>query len=209
MSENQSKEQQIYDQFIEKLKSGDDAAAKDILVGRVPEGADYAGEEFLTYLTDECDPMLVLFLSIHYGCESVFNLLKKQLELVAVKDGYNPCIAQTIYFLMQEQLTNLNDPQFAEQVARGEVHDLWPCEHAPHDFCYPCRQTGDVEVELDALNFSSLRDSTSLKEGNLEFDGSGFVSSGLHTEYERLSPEEWGDRSRVSGDITVVYSLET
>jgi len=209
MSENQSKEQQIYDQFIEKLKSGDDAAAKDILVGRVPEGADYAGEEFLTYLTDECDPMLVLFLSIHYGCESVFNLLKKQLELVAVKDGYNPCIAQTIYFLMQEQLTNLNDPQLAEQVARGEVHDLWPCEHAPHDFCYPCRQTGDVEVELDALNFSSLRDSTSLKEGNLEFDGSGFVSSGLHTEYERLSPEEWGDRSRVSGDITVVYSLET
>ena len=213
MSENQPTEQQIYDQFIEKLKSGDDAAAKELLIGKFADGTDYAGETLLTYIWDNSSLDLFLFQAIHFACAQTFDEIKAKLSAIAEEDGSpNYFSAEEIYFEQLDQMSNLDDQALADKIANGMIPDLWPIPGDPWNFGVPSR-TCDVPFDSNKLIYEELQNLSSMSETTLEVlvkvDVVPNGASGLNEGRERVSPEEFGDRSRNHESMTLVYNLES
>ena len=114
MSEDETIEQKTYNRFMEKLKSGDDAGAKDLLLGNFPDGGDWAGESLLSYVYENFDLDLVMFKAVHYGCGQTFEEIKAKLSALAEEDGCpNNFSAEEIYFVQLDQMSNLGDQALA------------------------------------------------------------------------------------------------
>jgi len=213
MSESQSIEKQTYDQFIEKLKAGDDAGAKDLLVGKFANGADYAGEILLFYIYENFDLDLVMFKAVHYGCEQTFEEIKAKLSILAEEDGCpHQLSAAEIYFVQVDQRSNLGDEALADKIANGMIPDLWPIPGDLSSYGIPSR-TCDIPFDTNKVIFAEVQNLSLLKETSLEVlvkvdvakNGAADLSEGR----ERLSPEEFGDRSRDPESMTLVYNLES
>jgi hypothetical protein len=213
MSENQSREQQIYDEFIEKLKSGDDAAAKALLIGKFGDGTDYAGETLLSYVYDNFSLDLLLFQAVHFTCAQTFVEIKAKLSAIAEEDGSpNYFSAEEIYFVQLDQMSNLGDQALADKIANGMVPDLWPIPGDLRNFGVPSR-TCDVPFDSNKLIYEELQNLSSMTETTLEVlvkvDVVPNGASDLNEGRERVSPEEFGDRSRNHESMTLVYNLES
>ncbi|MBC8148708.1 MAG: hypothetical protein H8E96_03415 [Verrucomicrobiaceae bacterium] len=212
MSERQSIEKQTYDQFIEKLKAGDDVGAKDLLVGKFGNGSDYAGESLLFYVYEHFDLVLVMFKAGHYRCEQTFEEIKAKLSVLAEEDGCHHLLSATeIYFVQVDQMSNLGDVALADKIASGMIPDLWPIPGDLNSFGIPSRSTWDISFDTNKVIFAEVQNLSLLKETSLEVlvkvdvatNGAGDLSG------ERLSPEEFGDRSRNPEMMTLVYNLES
>ncbi|MEJ6701969.1 MAG: hypothetical protein QNL01_13520 [Akkermansiaceae bacterium] len=211
MSNNndQIPEDKAWKLFMDRMKASDDAGALKALESKFPEGSDYAGEDLFVYINDCGSPIPVLFLSIHYGCQSTFEALKEVMQ-GELFDGYSDD-ASELYFVQRDQYSNLGDDQaLADQIANGMVPDLWPVPDDPNCFGVPSRTYG-WSIDIDNVNFDEIRNLTVLKDDKLEALVSEEVvksESIISTEVERLAPDEFGDRSRRSDMMTLVYKVE-
>jgi hypothetical protein len=207
---NDFPEKNAYRQFIDQLKIGDDKGALDTLCKRFTEG-NYIGADLFVYLSDNCLTDALLFLAIHYRCETTFNELKKKMQTKAEGD---PCYLNVngIYCVKLDQMSNLGDPALADQVANGMVPDLWPVPDDPNSFGVPSKCfAGEVEFDLQEVNYSDVTSSIkgkileSLVKVNVVTD---YGRETLNESIERLTPEEFGDRSRDPNFMTLVYCFE-
>ena len=215
MSETESIEQKTCNQFIEKLKEGNCAGALELLVRKFPGGSGYAGEDLLLFITHNFSLDLVMFQAAHYGCEGTFDEIKNKILAVEDEDGFpHSFSADEIYFVLLDQMANLGDQALAGQIAEGTVPDLWPIPGDPTSFGIPSR-TCDIQLNLREVHFGEIKGLTSLKEGTFEvvikknaFGSEGQADGpGLNQGNERITPEEFGDRSRDPDSMTLVYNL--
>jgi hypothetical protein len=212
MSENESIEQKTYNQFMEKLKGGDDAGAKDLLLGNFPDGGDWAGESLLSYVYENFDLDLVMFKAVHYGCGQTFEEIKARLVELAEENGCpNYFSAAEIYFVQVDQMSNLGDQALADKIANGMIPDLWPISGDFNSFGIPSR-TCDIPFDTSKVIFEEVQNLSVLNETSLEVlvkvDVATNGATDLNEGRERLSPEEFGDRSRDPKSMTLVYNLE-
>lgn len=189
---------------MDKMKAGDDAGALEILKTKFAEGSDYAGEDLFVYINDCCSPTPVLFLSVHYGCQSTFEVMKKAMQGF---DGYSDDAAE-LYFVRPDEYSNLGDDQaLADQIANGMVPDLWPLPGDSNCFGIPSR-TYEWSIDIDNVNFEEIRNRTVLKDNKLEvLVSEEVIKSESMMSSERLSPDEFGDRSRKPDMMTLVYNV--
>lgn len=209
---NENIEETTYTTFMDSLREGNDQAALQALSNKFPDGADYAGDDLFVYLTDNYNPVTVLFLAIHYGCQATFEDLKQKMLKSAEENEDTPYIGEHgIYYVMLDELSNLGDPELADKIAKGMVPDLWPVTDEPSCFGIPCRAE-EVEANFNALNYNEVRNFTVLKENTLEalvpLELAANGTTDLNQGRERLTPEEFGDRSRDHSNMTVVFNLE-
>jgi hypothetical protein len=213
MSENELIEQQTYDQFMEKLKGGDDSAEV-LLLSKFPEGSHYAGLNLLEYIFETQLPDLLMFEAIHYGCENAFEAIKAKFAEVAEEDGFPPNLnANEIFFVSCEMMSNLEDQALSDQIAGGMVPDLWPVPDHPDVFGVPSRTIfASIPFNPNNLNFDELQNLTKLNDDCLEVVvkvGVTTDGTGSFDDIERLTPDEFGERSRDSQFMTLVYEFES
>jgi len=189
---------------MDRMKAGDDAGALEILKTKFAAGTDYAGEDLFVYMNDCCSPIPVLFLSIHYGCQSTFEAMK---EVMQGDDGYSDDAGE-LYFVQRDQYSNLGDDQaLADQIANGMVPDLWPLPGDSNCFGVPSRTYGWL-IDIDNVNFEEIRNLTVLKDNKLEvLVSEEVVKRESIIDSERLGPDEFGERSRRADMMTLVYNV--
>ena len=102
----------------------------------------------------------------------------------------------------------------ADKIANGMIPDLWPIPGDPWNFGVPSR-TCDLPFDSNKLIYEELQNLSVMTETTLEVLVKVDVIPGelprhrLVEGRERLSPEEFGDRSRNHESMTLVYNLES
>jgi hypothetical protein len=200
-------------EFISKMTAGDDSAAVFLLDKEFSEDADYSGATLVVFLADNSNLVKVLFQAIHFGCREIFGRLRDVLLAQARESGFPPEIcAEAIYYVKLDDYSNLGDEALAEHIASGSAPDLWPIPDQPLYFGIPSRAWSEgIGFDPTVIYFDEAQSSTKLEGKTLEIvlPISVLVTGreGLDSESERLTPEEFGDRSRHSEHLTLVCNV--
>lgn len=117
-----------------------------------------------------------------------------------------------IYFVQLDQMSNLGDDvALADKIASGMIPDLWPIPGDLNSFGRPSRSTWDISFDTNKVIFEEVQNLSLLNETSLEVLVKVDVATNEAGDLsgERLSPEEFGDRSRNPEMMTLVYNLES
>jgi len=209
-----TEEESAYYELIAKLAAGDDTAAAALLEREFSGDSVYSGTNLFVYITDNFDPVKILFQAAYHECRECFEKLRQALVNSASEDGCPPLmLADEIYFVKLESYTNLGDQALAERIASGSVPDLWPVPDDAYSFGIPSRSSSSgvdgLGFSPDIIDFDDMRRGMRLVGNSLEVTlPIEVLTNGMNIESERLNPDEFGDRSRDSRLFTAVFSVE-
>lgn len=210
-----TEEEIAFQEFMSKMTAGEDTAAVALLDKEFSEGADYSGATLLDFLTDNSDLVKVMFQAIHFGCRDIFERLREVLVAQAGESGFPPEIcAEAIYYVKLDDYSNLGDEALAKHIASGSAPDLWPIPDERFCFGIPSRSwSSDFGFNPSVINFDEAQSGTKLEGQTLEIvlPIAALVNGreDLNSNSERLTPEEFGNRSRNSEHLTLVCNIAT